>query len=151
VVALRSPHASVTALARQGDAEQQLARAIVESPFSVPRDVRARLAPLPPAERAEILAEIEATYRARLEDEVRPVECRAMQRWLLAVRLARAAGVDSADSRHALARLRAHGEAPLAQCVEGTDLGPIGSGELTPPPAGFTRLPRDRVTPPAVD
>jgi hypothetical protein len=150
VIALRSPHASVTALARQGDAEQMLARAILDSPFVLPRDVRAQIARLPRAHRGALVADIEATYRSRLEDEVRPVECRAIQRWLLAVRLARAANVDTSDTRHSLERLRAFGTERVAQCTEGTPLGPFGAGELTPPPAGFTRTPADRTSPPTL-
>lgn len=123
---------STEALTRQGALIEGLVRAVLEAEVAVPRDLARIIQRASPSARTDLTERWNDVIRQGLDDQVRTVECRAIERYLLAIRLARR---DGRDAPAAIARLRAYGEEHVRECVRAAierdpTFAPLGDGEL---------------------
>ncbi|HJL18427.1 MAG TPA: hypothetical protein RMH99_22375, partial [Sandaracinaceae bacterium LLY-WYZ-13_1] len=107
---------SVAALTRQGALYEGLVRDVLDARLEMPRRMRARLRASPAIAR-RVRARWDDTVRGQLDARVRPVECLAVRRYLLAARLASRASLPSDDAQRAARRLAAYGEERVAACA----------------------------------
>ncbi|MEZ4339355.1 MAG: hypothetical protein R3B82_22255 [Sandaracinaceae bacterium] len=92
------------------------------------------------------------TLRSVLDARVRPVECLAIERYVLAARLARRASLPIPEAAAARARLAAYGEERVRECVDAAhardpSFAPFTEGELAPVRAGRHPPPAAGVAP----
>lgn len=94
-------------------------RTILEGEIEPPRDVARAIARAPASSRAALRAQLAGALADALDELVRPVECRAVERYVLAARLARRGALATDDAEQARARLVAYGEERVADCLRG--------------------------------
>ncbi|MCC6874148.1 MAG: hypothetical protein IT378_07550, partial [Sandaracinaceae bacterium] len=147
---------SVTALERQGALYEGYVRTVLGTRFDVPRDVDRQLRSLPPAERQAAHAQIGDSVRAQLDTLVRPIECAAVERYLLATRLARRDAIASDAATRAMERLHAYGQERVAECAaqahaRDASFAPYGTADLDRARPGQLLPPAEGVAPPALE
>lgn len=118
VVASRRSDWVIAAFVRQGQAFEVLALAVLDSGISLPRDLRRRLRGTSQTVRDEVQVVFEDRVREVLDEQVRPMECYAVGRYVLAVRAAQAGQRASPRAMEALVRLEAYGDERIRTCVE---------------------------------
>jgi hypothetical protein len=115
IFAYRPPAWTIAALTRQARAHAMLAQAVRSATVMAPEALlRAQPAALPMPSPS---AQLEAHVREVLEQHARPIECAAIVRYVRAARVARAADLDTEQSREAFDRLQSYGEARVAECI----------------------------------
>lgn len=137
---------TIAALVAQGTIDERLARGTLDAPFVVPRDVARALHGASPDVRAEAEERLRGQVADTLDQAVRPVECRAIARYLLAARVAREATLDDPHVQRALERLATYGEDRIAECVAAEherdpSFAPYVPGEITRTPRGLDAEP----------
>lgn len=113
----RRPTWTIAAFVRQGRIYEVLARAVLNTPFVVPNDLKAKMRGLPDYAKDEVKVQVEDAIRQVLDSKVRPIECLAVARYALAVRAARAGNLDDEFTREASDRLLAYGDERIAECI----------------------------------
>jgi tetratricopeptide (TPR) repeat protein len=151
VIALGRPAESEAALERQGALLESLIRTTLEAQVELPHNL-ARAVRGSPTVRASAQAAFTQAIRDRLDEEVRPVECRAIEHYLLALRLAQREGH---DAPLAMQRLTAYGEERVAECSRSAaerdaSFAPLAPGELTRARQGVHTPPDNGTAPPAI-
>jgi TolA-binding protein len=117
ILAYGRPEWTVAALTRQGRAYEILARAVLNASFRLPDDLARQLRGVDQFTREEIELQFEDTVRDTLNAQVRPIECFAVARYVLAARAARRGNLDTQYSREAIDRLQEYGEERIAECI----------------------------------
>jgi len=143
---------SVVALHRQGSLYEALVRAVLGARFELPQDTRRQLRRASARTREDVRARIEDRVRETLDAQVRPVECRAVERYTLAVRLARRASLPTPEATRARERLAAYGAERVRECLAAAhardpSFGPWVAGELDAARSGRHRTPPTPVAP----
>ena len=152
----RRPTWTIASFVRQGRAYEILARAILNTPFTMPKDMQKTLRKVASEDREDIRLEVEDQVRQVLDEKVRPVECFAVARYALAARAARAGSIDDEYTRIAIDRLQAYGDERIAECVaeaqarDATFQG-YQSGEFARSPRGKPLQIRPGIAPPAIE
>lgn len=146
---------TVAALVAQGEIDERLARGVLDAPFVMPRDLARALRHASPDVRAEAEAEIASRIATTLDEAVRPVECRAIARYVLAARVARRASVDDANAERGLDRLASYGEDRIAECValehaRDASFTPYVPGEIARTPRGLDVAPTPGIAGPSL-
>jgi tetratricopeptide (TPR) repeat protein len=141
----RRPTWTIAAFVRQGRIYEVLARAVLNTPFTVPADLQKKMKGLPQDSQDEIKVQVEDALRQVLDSKTRPIECLAVARYALAARAARAGSIDDAQTREAFDRINAYGDERIAECVaqaatQDSTFEAYKAGE-------FTRAPRGRNLP----
>jgi tetratricopeptide (TPR) repeat protein len=108
---------TIAALVAQGEIDERLARGVLDAPFVMPAETARQLRRASPDVREATTAGIESRIASALDEQVRPIECRAIARYALASRIARRMSVDDEQARAAIDRLQAFGEERLAECL----------------------------------
>jgi len=151
----RRPTWTIAAFVRQGRIYEVLARAVLETPFTVPADLKKKMAGLPQESQEEIKVQVEDTIRQVLDSRTRPIECLAVARYALAARAARAGTIDNEQTREAFDRINAYGDERIAECI--AQAAAQDATFQAYKPGEFTRAPRGRnlpvareITPPAL-
>lgn len=116
-IGVGDPEARVTALERQGAVYEALVRGVLGARIELPRDLGRRLRRASSDVRDEARAQLEDATRAALEARVRPLECLAVQRYVLSARLATRASLPTLAAHRATERLAAYGEERVRECV----------------------------------
>jgi TolA-binding protein len=111
------PTWTIAAFVRQGRVYEVLARAILNAPFVMPRDLARRTRGASQEVREELRVQVEDRVHQVLDQRVRPVECFAIARYALAARAARAGSIDNEYTRIAVDRLQAYGDERIAECI----------------------------------
>lgn len=146
---------TVAALVKQGRTYEILARAILNTPFVVPADLKKKMRGLPFEAQEDIKIQVEDAIRQLLDQQVRPIECLAVARYALASRASRAGNIDNEFSREASNRINAYGDERIAECVEqaaqqDSSFQAYQPGEFTRAPRGETMNIPPGVAPPAL-
>lgn len=115
----RRPIWTVAAFVRQGRIYEILSRAVLNTPFTVPRDMEQQMRSLPEEARETIRQQVTDRVQQVLDQKVRPIECLAVNRYVLAARAARVGNLDNEFTRIAIDRLTAYGEERVNECVAG--------------------------------
>ncbi len=139
------PKWTIAAYVRQGRIYEVLAKAVLNMPFVMPKDINAQLKRLDPVAKEDMRVQIEDRVRQVLDEQVRAIECLAVSRYALAARAARAGSMDTEYTRVAVDRLQAYGDERIGECIEQATkqdptFGAYQSGE-------FTRVPRGQTLP----
>jgi TolA-binding protein len=113
----RRPTWTIAAFVQQGRIYEVLARAVLNTPFVVPNDLKKKMRGLPDYAKDDIKIQVEDTIRQLLDTKVRPIECLAVARYALASRAARAGNVDNQYTRQGIDRINAYGDERIAECV----------------------------------
>jgi hypothetical protein len=152
----RRPTWTIAAFVRQGRIYEVLARAVLETPFIVPADLKKKMAGLPQESQEEIKVQVEDTIRQVLDSRTRPIECLAVARYALAARAARAGSIDNDQTREAFDRINAYGDERIAECI--AQAAAQDATFQAYKPGEFTRAPRGRnlsvpreISPPAFE
>jgi tetratricopeptide (TPR) repeat protein len=143
VLPYRRPTWTIAAFVRQGRVYEILARAVLNTPFVLPKDLQAQVRGLPADAREDVKLRVEDSIHQVLDQQVRPVECLAVARYALASRAGRAGNIDDAYTREATDRINAYGDERIAECVAqaaATDstFAPYEPGEFNRAPRGMT-------------
>lgn len=117
VIEIERVQESVAALHRQGALYEALVRAVLGARFELPQDLRRRLRRAGASSSEALRAQLEDRVRARLDELVRPVECRAVERYAEAARRASRASLPTVDADRAAERLRAYGDDRVLSCL----------------------------------
>ncbi|MFW6067487.1 MAG: tetratricopeptide repeat protein [Myxococcota bacterium] len=117
IPAYRRPTWTIAAFVQQGRIYEVLARAVLNTPFVMPADMRRQLRGLDQFARDDIKFQVEDRIRAVLDAKVRPIECLGVARYALAARAARAGAIDNEWTRTAIDRLQAYGDERIAECI----------------------------------
>jgi hypothetical protein len=151
-------HAPVTAaaLARQGELYEALVRGVLGAEVELPRELTRALRGASAGAQRDARAQFADAIRAQLDELVRPVECRAVERYVLATRLSRRLGVASEHVDHSHARLAAYGEERVADCLRAAPerdptFAPSAPGELDRARPGRVAPPRAGTAPPTLE
>lgn len=118
VPSYQRPEWTVASLVRQGRIYEILARAVLNTPFVVPADLKKQMRGLPADAQDDIKYQVEDRIRMVLDSQVRPIECLAVARYALASRAARAGSLDNKYTQEASDRINAYGDERIAECVE---------------------------------
>jgi TolA-binding protein len=152
----RRPTWTIAAFVQQGRIYEVLARAVLNTPFVVPRDLQRKMRGLPDYAKDDIKIQVEDAIRQLLDEKVRPIECLAVARYALAGRAARAGNVDNQYTRQAIDRINAYGDERIAECV--AEAAARDSTFDAYKPGEFSRAPRGRnlevpagVSPPPIE
>ena len=122
----RRPVWTIAAFVKQGRVYEVLARAVLNTPFVVPNDLKKKMRGLPDYAQDDIKIQVEDAIRQVLDAKVRPIECLAVVRYALAARAAKVGSIDNEYSQQAISRLAAYGDERIAQCIaERPRYGPI--------------------------
>jgi TolA-binding protein len=140
VPAYRRPNWTIAAFIRQGRIYEVLARAVLDTPFVIPDDLARQVRGQPAEVRDTVRATVEDRVRQVLDERTRPIECLAVQRYVLAARAARAANLDNEYTRLAIDRLNAYGEERILECVTQANAADTSFANATP--GEFSRAPR---------
>jgi tetratricopeptide (TPR) repeat protein len=156
VMAYRRPTWTIAAFVRQGRIYEILAKAVLNTPFVVPADLKKQMAKLPPDSREEVRIQVEDTIRQLLDQQVRPIECFAVVRYALAARAAKVGSIDNEYTQQAITRLGAYGDERIAQCIaeqqaQDSSLGAYQPGEFSRAPRGSVLPMPAGVSPPAIE
>ncbi len=156
VMDYRRPTWTIAAFVRQGRVYEVLARAILNTPFTLPQDMQKQLRRLTPEQRDDIAFQVEGSVQQVLDEKVRPIECFAVARYALAARAARAGNLDDEYTQIAVDRLQAYGEERIAECIAEAQRADPSFVAYTP--GEFKRAPRGRtldipqgVSPPSLE
>jgi hypothetical protein len=141
----RRPNWTIAAFVRQGRIYEVLARAVLNTPFVVPRDLQKKMKGLPEYAKDEVKVQVEDAIRQVLDAKVRPIECLAVARYALALRAARAGNLDNQYTREAGDRINAYGDERIAECV--AQAAAQDSSFQAYQPGEFTRAPRGHLLP----
>ncbi len=117
VPSYRRPTWTIAAFVRQGRIYEVLARAILNTPFTMPADMQQQSARLDADNREAIRVQVQDRIQQVLDEKTRPVECLAVVRYALAARAARIGNIDNEYTRIAIDRLSAYGEERVNECV----------------------------------
>lgn len=150
------PNWTIAAFVRQGRIYEVLARAVLNTPFVVPKDLNAQLKRLGPEQKEEVRVQIEDRIRQVLDERVRPIECLAVARYALAARAAQAGSMDTEHTRIAIDRLQAYGDERIAECLaqakaQDATFGAYEAGEFSRAPRGQTLPLPSGTAPPAME
>lgn len=142
----------ILALHRQGRLYEATVRAVLAARFELPTDVTRQLRRASPAAREEVRARLQDRLRDVLDERVRPVECAAVERYVLAARLARRTSLPVPEAAAARARLAAYGDERVVECVAAahardTTFAQYTPGELDPVRPGRYATPPSPVAP----
>ncbi len=113
----RRPTWTIAAFVKQGRVYEVLARAVLNTPFVVPNDLKKKMRGLPDYAQDDIKIQVEDAIRQVLDAKVRPIECLAVVRYALASRAARAGNIDDEYTREASDRINAYGDERIAECI----------------------------------
>lgn len=141
VLPYKRPTWTIAAFVRQGRVYEVLARAVLNAPFKMPADLARQVRRLSPDQREDIRIQVEDRIRMTLDEKVRPIECRAVARYALAARAAKAGSLDNEYASVAVERLQAYGDERIAECIEETrkedaTFAPYQAGEFSRAPQG---------------
>jgi hypothetical protein len=155
ILVYRRPTWTIAAYVRQGRAYEVLVRGILSAPFVMPADLQRQTRSANQEAREEIRIQVEDRVRQTLEEQIRPIECFAIERYSLAARAARAGSMDNEFTRQAIDRLQAYGEERIAECIaaaQGRDntFQAYQPGEFRRAPRGQTVEIRVGVSPPSL-
>jgi hypothetical protein len=145
VMNYRRPSWTIAAFVRQGRVYEILAKAVLNTPFVVPADLKKQMSKLGEDKREEIRIQIEDTVRQLLDQQTRPIECFAVVRYALAARAAKIGSIDNEYTQQAISRLGAYGDERIGQCIAEQQAKDASLGAYTP--GEFTRAPRGAVLP----
>ncbi|MGB0678364.1 MAG: tetratricopeptide repeat protein [Polyangiales bacterium] len=151
----RRPKWTIAAFVRQGRVYEVLARAALNTPFAMPSDMQRQMRKLPVDQREDIRIQVEDRIRMALDEKVRPIECRAVARYALAARAAKAGNVDDEYTRVAIDRLQAYGDERIGECIadaqrEDASFGAYQAGEFMRAPRGQGVRVEEGVAPPSL-
>jgi hypothetical protein len=138
----RRPTWTIAAFVRQGRIYEVLARAVLNTPFAMPADLKKKTQGLPQDAQDEVRVQVEDRIRQVLDARTRPIECLAVARYALAARAARAGSIDNEQTREAFDRINAYGDERIAECV--AQAAAQDSTFQAYVPGEFTRAPRGR-------
>jgi len=141
--AYRRPTWTIASLVRQGRVWEILARAVLNAPFVMPADMQRQFRTVPADAREDIRIQVQDRVQQVLDEQVRPLECRAVAAYALAARAARAGALDDEFTQVAIDRLQAYGEERIAECIAQAQSEQAGFGAYQP--AEFSRAPRGQV------
>ena len=149
----RRPVWTIGAFVRQGRIYEILARAVLNTPFVVPRDLQKKMKGLPDYAKDDIKIQVEDAIRQLLDQQVRPIECLAVARYALASRAARAGNIDNEYTQEASDRINAYGDERIAECVaqaaqQDTSFEAYRPGEFARAPRGLNLDIEPDVAPP---
>ncbi|MDH5674620.1 MAG: tetratricopeptide repeat protein [Myxococcales bacterium] len=113
----KRPTWTIAAFVKQGRIYEVLARAVLNTPFVVPADMKKKMRGLPDYAKDDIKIQVEDAIRQVLDAKVRPIECLAVARYALASRAARVGNIDDEYTREASDRINAYGDERIAECV----------------------------------
>jgi hypothetical protein len=122
-----------------------LAKSILNTPFTMPADLKKQAAKLPADAREDIRLRVEDSIRQVLDQETRPVECIAVVRYALAARAAKVAAIDNEYTQQAITRLGAYGDERIAECIAAQQAKDSSLQAYTP--GEFARAPRGATLP----
>ena len=145
VASYRRPSWTIASYARQGRVWEVLAKAILNTPFVTPTDMKKQMAKLPEASREDIRTQVEDSVRQVLDNKTRPIECFAVVRYALAARAAKVGSIDNEYTQQAITRLGAYGDERIAECIANQQAS--DSSLQAYQPGEFTRAPRGAVLP----
>ena len=145
VAAYRRPTWTIAAYARQGRIYEVLAKAILNTPFVIPKDMQKQMQKLPADAREDVRLQVEDRVRQVLDQQTRPVECIAVVRYALAARAAKVANIDNEYTQQAITRLGAYGDERIAECI--AEQQAKDSSLQAYQPGEFARAPRGAVLP----
>ena len=156
VMSYQRPTWTVAAFVQQGRVYEVLARAVLNTPFTMPADLNRELRRVGPDAREDIRIQVQDRIQQVLDEMVRPIECLAVARYALASRAARAGSLDNEWTRNAIDRLQAYGDERIAECIAQAQA--QDSSFQAYQPGEFARAPRGQhleieadITPPALD
>lgn len=149
----KRPKWTIAAFVRQGRIYEVLAKAVLNTPFVMPKDLATQILKVPPEAREEIRIQVEDRIRQVLDEKVRPIECLGVARYALAARASKAGSLDNEFTQIAADRLQAYGDERIAECVadaakKDKSFGTYQSGEFTRSLRGKTRSMSTGVTAP---
>ncbi|MFT3922644.1 MAG: tetratricopeptide repeat protein [Myxococcales bacterium] len=145
VMAYRRPTWTIAAFVRQGRVYEVLAKAVLNTPFVVPADMKKTMAKLPDYAREDVRVQVEDKVRQVLDAQTRPIECLAVYRYALAARAAKVGSIDNEYTQQAISRLGAYGEERIAECI--AEQAAKDSSVQAYQPGEFSRAPRGAVLP----
>jgi tetratricopeptide (TPR) repeat protein len=145
VAAYRRPTWTIAAYVRQGRVYEVLAKAVLNTPFTIPADMKKQMSKLPEASREDVRVQVEDSVRQLLDQQTRPIECFAVVRYALAARAAKVGSIDNEYTQQATTRLAAYGDERIAQCIADQQAKDASLKAYTP--GEFSRAPRGEVLP----
>ncbi len=145
VAAYRRPNWTIAAYVRQGRVYEVLAKAVLNTPFTVPNDMKKQMAKLPDAAKEDVRVQVEDSVRQLLDQQTRPIECFAVVRYALAARAAKVGSIDNEYTQQAITRLAAYGDERIAQCIAEQQAKDASLKAYEP--GEFSRAPRGAVLP----
>jgi cellulose synthase operon protein C len=122
-----------------------LAKAVLNTPFTVPADMKKQMAKLPEAAREDVRLQVEDSVRQVLDQQTRPIECFAVVRYALAARAAKVGSIDNEYTQQAITRLSAYGDERIGQCIAEQQAKDASLQAYQP--GEFSRAPRGAVLP----
>jgi tetratricopeptide (TPR) repeat protein len=117
VAAYKRPSWTIASFVRQGRIYEILAKAVLNTPFTIPTDMKKQMAKLPEASREDVRIQVEDSVRQVLDTQTRPIECFAVVRYALAARAAKVGSIDNEFTQQAVTRLAAYGDERIGQCI----------------------------------
>jgi len=152
VVEIGNGRQSVAALHGQGLLYEGLIRTVLAAQLDLPRDIRRRLRRSPRDAATAVREQVQDAIRENLDEQVRPVECLAIERYALAYRLARRASLPTSEATGSRERLQAYGEERVSACLAAAhahdpSFAPLAAGELNSARAGLHLTPPTPVAP----
>jgi TolA-binding protein len=117
VAAYKRPSWTIASFVRQGRIYEILAKAVLNTPFTIPADMKKQMAKLPEASREDVRVQVEDSVRQVLDTQTRPIECFAVVRYALAARAAKVGSIDNEFTQQAVTRLAAYGDERIGQCI----------------------------------
>ena len=155
VIGYRRPAWTIASYARQGRVYEVLAKAILNTPFVVPNDLKRQMAKLPADSRDDVRVQVEDSVRQLLDQQTRPIECFAVVRYALAARAAKISSIDNEYTQQAITRLGAYGDERIAECIaeqqaKDSSLQAYQPGEFSRAPRGATLPMPTGVSPPTL-
>ncbi len=155
LMSYKRPKWTIAAFVRQGRIYEVLAKAVLNTPFVMPKDLGAQIQKAPPDAREEIRIQVEDRIRQVLDEKVRPIECLGVARYALASRASKAGSLDNEFTQIAADRLQAYGDERIAECVadaakKDPSFGAYQQGEFSRSLRGKTRSMSTGVTAPPV-
>lgn len=151
----RRPTWTIASLVRQGRIYEILARAVLDTPFAMPKDMQKKMKGLPDYAKDDIKIQVEDRIRQVLDQQVRPIECLGVVRYALAMRAARAGNIDNEYIQEASDRINAYGDERIAECAAAaaasdSSFGAYRPGEFARAPRGINMDIRSDIVPPAL-
>lgn len=145
VASYRRPVWTIASFVREGRVYEILAKAVLNTPFTIPTDMKKQMAKLPAANREDVRLQVEDSVRQVLDTQTRPIECFAVVRYALAARAAKVGSIDNDYTQQAIDRLGAYGDERIAQCIAEQQAKDASLQAYQP--GEFTRAPRGAVLP----